>query len=120
MNIRQLTYNKLNNATTAGTAVYGGGRAASVTPPYIVFFVVSENRLYAHDGEVGLSRPRVQVSCFADTYTGAVDLAGEVIAELESWAEVSHAMQDNEQDLYEEDTGLYHIPLDFFIGYRRD
>ena len=117
MEIRKAIYDKLNNATAAGTAVYGGGRAASATPPYIVFFVVSDDRLYAHDGAVGLSRPRVQVSCFDNSYKGVADLANEVKTQLESWGDVSYAMQDTQQDLYEEDTEIYHIPLSFFVGY---
>ena len=117
MNIRGQLYTKLNNDTEAESRVYGGGRAPQGTDtPYIVFFMVSNNRRYSLEGHANLTRTRIQVSCYGSSYQEASDLAEEVTELLEGW-EGKYVVQDNKQDLYEEEAGVYHVPVDFFIGY---
>ena len=90
-----------------------------VTKPYLVYSKVSPGRDYTHDGHSGLSRPRMQVSCYGTTYGSAKAVAVEVIAAMDAWFSggVTFAPIAGEQDLYEPDTGLYHVPVDFFIHY---
>lgn len=120
MNIRQKVFQKLNNATDAGDRVYGMKAPAGTDRPYIVFYVVSDTKHKAHDGYTGLARPRVQVSCYGDTFQQVGELAEEVTELFKDWSDVSVAMHENEVDQYDEDTGLYHIPVDFFIQHKEE
>lgn len=88
--------------------------------PYIVLSKVSEQKDYSHDGASGLARPRFQVSVFGDAYVGTKLAAVEVKEAMDSWNAdgIKFAPLQNEIDLYEEDTGLYHVPLDFFLYYQ--
>ena len=104
------------------TRVYGGDNAPDkATKPYCVYSQVSAGRKYTHGGYAGIQRPRMQVNCYAETYEVAKEVAAQVTAALESWSvanvQVGAAFQDNEVDLYEKDTGLYVVPVDFFVWY---
>ena len=46
-----------------------------VKEPYCVYEQVSGGRRYSHGGYSNLQRPRMQVSCYADTYEMAKDIA---------------------------------------------
>lgn len=120
MNIRQKVFQKLNGETDAGSRVWGMKAPAGTDTPYIVFYVVSKEQLKAMDGYIGLKRPRVQVSCFGGTFQEAGELAEEVVEVLSDWGEVSYALHENEVDQYDEDTGIYHIPVDFMIGHKEE
>lgn len=89
--------------------------APDVSPPYVVYFQVSGLRDYTHGGFSGLSRPRMQFSCYASTYKAAKDVAQEVIDALEGWTGAQACFIQNEIDSYEEDTKLYKTMVDCFI-----
>lgn len=100
------------------TRVYAVAPPQDVVLPYCVCSKVSNQRQYSHDGYSSLQRPRIQVSCFATGYLIAKQIAEQVIAALESWPgadNVQAAFMENEIDLYEQDTKLYHVPVDFLI-----
>lgn len=71
----------LRNSGLAGGRVYpqslpqDGARAKY---PALIVTRISGAPLYADDGEVGLSEPRIQVDCYGNTYTEAKDLADAV------------------------------------------
>ena len=119
MNIRQKVFQKLNNATKAKDRVWGMKAPQDTKRPYIVFYVVSDTKHKAHDGYTGLARPRVQISCYAETFQQAGELAEEVTDVLSDWGEAT-ALHENEIDQYDEDTGIYHIPVDFFIQHKEE
>jgi hypothetical protein len=105
-----------------GTRVYGGDNAPDgVSRPYCVYSQVSAGRKYTHSGYAGIQRPRMQVNCYADTYEEAKEVAAQVTAAMESWpaanVQVGAAFQDNEVDLYDNETGLYVVPVDFILWY---
>jgi len=95
--------------------VYGKTAPQNVIVPYILYFKTSPSRDYTHDGFSGLHRPRIQISCFANTYGQVKAMAKEVVEAVEAWS--PPAFVAGEQDMFEEDTGLYHVPVDFFIHY---
>ncbi len=101
-------------------AVYGGGRVPhGATPPYLHYFGVSNNRVLSHSGFTGLQRYRVQVSVYAESYEGAVDLANDVIEAMEEADEggIAHVRHEDDHDIYDHDVGLYHIPIDFMVDH---
>lgn len=100
-----------------GNRIYPVVAPQGVTKPYCVCKKVSNARQYAMGGIVAAQRHRFQVSCFGTTYSSAKNVAAQVTAALEAWkaAEVLAAFAINEIDMYEQDTGLYHIPVDFYI-----
>ena len=99
--------------------VYFNVATQGVTRPYLVVSKVSDTREYAHDGYSGIRRPRIQVSVYGDAYVQANMAAAEVIAAMESWQAdgIRFAPAAGMMDIYEEDTGLHHVPVDFFIHY---
>ena len=109
-------------STLASGRVYALTPPKSTATPCIVYTVVSRTRLYTHSGISKLNRYRVQMSCYATSYADAKSLADSVTALMDTWHEsatdIDGAILDNEADLYEKDTGLYHIPRDYFIWYQ--
>jgi hypothetical protein len=95
-----------------------------VIKPYIVFFKVSAPREHTHDGAAGLVEARFQFDVFATTYIAAKAIAGQIQAILQGYSGtmggaggvyVNGCFYDDEQDLWEEDTNLYHIAMDFLM-----
>ncbi len=88
--------------------------------PYCVYTVVSKPHIYSHSGFSGLSKIKVQVSCYGDSYQQAKNVANAVISALETWPGSQgsqSAFCTNQQDVYETETGLYRIPIEFQIIY---
>ena len=116
---RLLTYPGLT--ALIGDRVYAVTADDEATAPYCVYEQVSGGKRYTHGGYAGLQRPRMQVTCYASTYEVAKDISVQVTAAMESWPAASvlvgSAFQQNEIDLYDNDTGLYIVPVDFFITY---
>ena len=67
------------------TRVYPGSRPQGSALPAIVLNRISGGPLYADDGEVGLEQARIQIDCWADTYTAAKKLARAVTASLSAF-----------------------------------
>jgi hypothetical protein len=72
-------------AAIASTRVFPGARPQASALPAIVLNRVSGGPLYADDGEVGLEQGRIQIDCWADTYSGAKLLARAVTACLSAF-----------------------------------
>lgn len=118
------------NASVKGVVadrIYYVQAPQGVTAPYVVFFKVSGPRVHSHDGASGLAHPRFQFSCFAKTYAAAKQIAGYIQTVLQGYSgtlggtggvTVRGCFYENETDLYEPDTGLFHIALDFYIWHK--
>jgi hypothetical protein len=103
-----------------GDRIYPGGKAPqTITPPFLVHMKISDVREYSHQGFSGLSRMRIQVSCFAGMYVTVKTMAAMVTDIMESWsaAKVQAVFREDEQDMYDETTAIFHIPLDFIVWY---
>jgi hypothetical protein len=108
------------------TRIYPVQAPKEVATPYLVYFKVSPNRKYTHQGFANFQQPRIQISCYATRYItsgseiGAKSLSQILISALEAWpgAERIQAVQvEDEKDLIDPDTNLYHVAVDFFVSY---
>lgn len=101
--------------------IYFATAPQDVVNPYIVFFKVSSVRVASHDGASGLAAARFQFSCFAETYKEAKSIALALQGVLEGYSGTLGAaggvqtsvFYENEQDLYEQDSKLFHIAVDY-------
>jgi len=73
---------------------------------------------------VGYVTTRVQVSCWASTYSAAKDVAEQVRDALQSYSgtmggaggvTVLDANCVSEMDIYEDEAKVYHVPVDVMI-----
>ena len=96
----------------------------STVLPAVTFSKVSGPRVHAMQQDAGLAYPRFQVSCWGATYKSAKDVAAQVRAALQDFkgtmggvggVVVSGVFIQDENDLYEPGTQVYHIALDFVI-----
>ena len=119
MSIEIELFNRLKaQVPLVSNRVYAGIAPQGVTKPYLVYTKVSPGRQYTHGGYADLQRPRMQVSCYGTTYGSAKAVAGEVITAMEGWPgsnDVQAAFIEGEQDMFEQDTGLYHCPVDVIL-----
>jgi hypothetical protein len=110
-----------NLTALISSQLYRTKAPAGVSGSYCVLFRVSRVRRYSHDGYSGLTRYRLQISCFAPRDELAKQVAEQVTAAMEAWPSVNPNVQScehvGEQDLYESDVDMYHIPVDFLITY---
>lgn len=92
-----------------------------VTVPYCVYQIISEQRFYSHGGFSNLSRLRMQISAYGNTELQVSQVAEQVIMSMEAWpsanANVQASQQENTFNAYEDITGLFYMPIDFFVFY---
>lgn len=68
-----------------GTRVFPGSLPQAYAMPAVTMHVISGGPLYADDGEVGLDEVRVQIDCWATTYSAAKLLARAVRESLSAF-----------------------------------
>ena len=99
----------------------------NVTAPYIVVFKVDGPRDHSHEGSSHLANPRFQLSIYSTTYAEAKAIAAAVQAVLEGYTgtmggaggvDVNGVFYENETDLYEEETKLFHVAVDYKMWHR--
>ena len=108
-----------------GDRIYPLKAVQEVTCPYVVFFKVSNIRQHSHDGFSTLQKSRYQCSCYATRYftsgstIGAKNVAEKVIEALEAWSSstIKAVIPEDDKDLLDPATGLYHVPVDVMIWY---
>jgi hypothetical protein len=116
-------------AAIVATRVFPGSRPQGSELPALVLNRISGGPLYADDGEVGLEQGRIQIDCWAATYTEAKLLARAVTASLSAFdgtvgTTVFEFIElENERDLREGGAGSSDYPfrtaLDFMVLARR-
>jgi hypothetical protein len=109
--------------------VFPGSRPQGSALPAAVLNRISGGPLYADDGEVGLEQARIQIDCWAETYTAAKRLARAVTACLSAFegtvgtTAFEFIELENERDLREggSDSASYpfRTALDFIVLARR-
>lgn len=94
--------------------------------PAITYSKVSGGRIRTMGSNEAAANPRVQVSCWGKTYADAKGLANAVRIALDRFSgtlggsggvAVSAILLENELDLDDPETKLYHVPLDFLVWY---
>lgn len=73
----------------AGERIFPGARPQASALPAVVFNVVSGAPVYTDDGEAGLAENRIQLDCWAETYTAAKQLSAAVKASLSAFVGAS-------------------------------
>lgn len=113
-------------AALVGERIYYVNAPQDVQTPYVVFFKVSATRVRSLTASSHLVNARFQFSVFSETYYEAKQIAEQIQLALQdknneiiggdNGVRVS-IQYDNEQDLYESESGLYHIPVEYLIDY---
>lgn len=112
---------KADSAVTAlvGTRIYPVQLPLNCTFPAISYFNVSDpfQRITGY--------PRIQISCWAKDYAQVLNLKSAVETTLNGYSGIVNGVNIemiaplSAEDYYDSDTGIYHIPYDFKIIYRR-
>jgi hypothetical protein len=109
-------------AAVVAARVYPNDRPQGSAFPSITVTRISGGPLYADDGETGLDNGRVQVDCWALTYTAAKDLAALVRARLSGVHGVSgfqFIMLSDERDIREGGGNVaeypFHVSQDYDV-----
>lgn len=127
MRLEQAVFNRLSTYASlmalVSTRIYPLALPQNGTYPAVTYFRVSSPRIRTFGTNLGAST-RLQVSCWARSYLAAKGVADQVIAALDGFSGTLGGVGgvpvlaldlDNETDIYEPETGLYHVPLDFTI-----
>lgn len=116
-------------AALVGDRIYPMRLPQRPTYPALTCQKVSGPRVTAKDGPAGLAQARMQVSCWAKSYPDAKAVAEQVRRALAGFSgvmggaggvKVEMTQLENEVDMYEPETGIYHVPVDFVIWHREE
>lgn len=122
----------LLRATTGVTALVGDRIYFVQSPqdtgkPYIVISKVDAPRLHSHEGADGIAHPRFQFSIFDEHYGDCKAVAAAIQAALQGYSgtmggaggvAVNGVFYEDENDFYEESSGLYHVACDYIIWHK--
>jgi len=115
------------------TALVGDRVSPSTRPqgsalPAITYQLITGAPLYADDGDAGLREDRIQLDCWAATYTGAKDTARAVADVLSAFVgtsegvELQYVLLNTEQDLRETGSKKSKYPfrtrMDFIVWHK--
>lgn len=129
MTIESVLYTRLTThaGLSALTAlrVYPNVLPQNVSYPAISFRRVSSERPSAMGSDIGLVRARFQFDVWAESYDlapGARTSAEQVRLALQRWSDagppvVQEVFFLNDLDLFEPQTALHHVALDFEVNY---
>ncbi len=107
-----------------GTRIYPLVMPQNISLPAATFSKVSGPRVHAMQKDAGMAYPRFQVSCWGITYKSTKEVAAQVRAALQDFkgtmggaggVVVGGVFIQDENDLYEPGTHVYHVALDFII-----
>lgn len=130
---------ELEEALLSRLANYGGLSALVVariypmilpqkpTLPAVTYQRIDGERESGMTQEHGMAHPRMQVDCWAATYSAAKAVATQVRGALQRWSgtvagvTVLDSFLESDRDLYEPGTGgqdIFRVSLDFLIWHR--
>jgi hypothetical protein len=113
-------------ATSASSRVYPVALQEGSALPAISYWRVSTVRDYKHGAASGLVQARMQVDCWAATYSAVKTLAAQVVTSLSGYSGTMGGVGGvatgfvfgvGEIDLPEQEAGIHHVAVDFSIGY---
>jgi len=105
------------------TRIYPGTLPQNWTNPAISYQRISGERVRNLTGPAGRARPRIQIDCWADSYSGAKALATAVRSAMDGYAglmgttRVSSIVLESDTDFYETDIQVYRVSMDFWISH---
>ena len=104
--------------TATASSIYAQVLPQDADFPAITYFKVSAPRHYYHEGQI-YAEPRMQIDCWAYGYLEAKNLAEQVRVALSGYTgtydskQVMSCFLVNETDIYDMDTKLYRVIMDF-------
>ena len=110
-------------AALVSTRVYPNVAPQDAALPLLVYQRLSANREYAHDGEAGYARARIQVTCMDDDFSGVKALVAAVRGALSGYRatvvgqKVFSSFLVNEFDTFTRVNGLHTVRCDFMMAY---
>ena len=115
--IRTLLYNDTAVRAIVDSRIYPLRMPLNATLPALTIHKISGPR----DHITGHGTPRYQVSCWAESFT-LVQLLSEAVIEsltrykgVASGNHIKQIVYENSLDAIEDETGLFHVPVDFKI-----
>lgn len=106
-----------------GTRIYPRLLPQSSSKPAVVYSRVSSERFSAFSTDSGVVKARMQCDVYAATYDAALAVREQVRGALQRYSvdsplKVFDTYILNEIDLYDSETELHHLVLDFEINYQ--
>lgn len=111
-------------AALCGERVDWGKRPAKDPYPGICLHLVGDRAGHTLRGPDGLSRGRVQVDCYAQTYAGAAELAAAVRLALDGYRQGGfrgvflESLRDNTERGSNEPDRAARVSMDFLVNWR--
>lgn len=119
------------SAAVGGNRIYPAILPQGIVDPSIVYNRISGLGDQHSEGPSGLSRPRMQIDCWARTAADAASLANLVKDALDGyrgpvqWDDdspgntitIQGVFYDSERDIYDADAKLFGVSRDYFIWY---
>lgn len=112
----------LNDATVSGLV---GTRIFRLELPLnCVFPAISYTRV-SDPYRQFVGAPRIQISCWGESLPDCLDLENAVMDALEGYSgivngvTIERIVPEGTQEFFNSDSGIFHIPLDFKVIYRR-
>lgn len=81
--------------------------------PFVVYTRISSGREYTLSGATGLENPRMQVDCYAETYSSAKAISEAVVTAVRA-ATTFRTSWDDPRESFEEDE-TFRVSIDFSI-----
>ena len=103
------------NTATGYNRCYHDGLPAKVTLPASVVQRISTIPNHTHDGDA-FDKVRYQVTPWAETKAACLTLASTIKTALNrNMSDVELSLFENQISLKDPETGLYYMPIDFFV-----
>lgn len=128
MYIEEALYTYLNaqSGLTAlvGDRIYFVTAPQQVEAPYLIINLVSSIRTHSHAGFSNLTRARFQFTPFAETYLETKQITAQLKTALDGltgnigdspYVYIGSCLLENETDLFDSNSGLNYIAVDFII-----
>jgi hypothetical protein len=124
-----MTYLLAQSGITAlvGQRIYFVIAPQETAKPYIVVTKIDAPEVGSHDGPAELASPRFQLSVFAVTYSAAKNISAAIKTALDGYSgtmggagglHVDIPRREDENDFYEESTGLFQVASDYIVWYQ--
>lgn len=127
MSVESVLFDRLTDfpalQALVSTRVYPVVLKQKTTLPALSYSRVSAERASAMGVDTGNVRARFQVDVWASSYASARDVTEQVRLALERYRNIiGTVIEDiyflNDVDLYEDETSIYHVALDFEVNYK--
>lgn len=114
-------------STVAAITTYvGASSAARIYPvdlpqdptlPAMSYQRISSQPQTSMGGFCGLDNPRIQIDCWATSYSAVKELA-EAVRDAMMSASAFNALEISDQDLFEPDVEIYRVSIDFSCWFK--